>query len=47
MEKQGVLGNDLLFTHKERVTATAVTERTVNNINIERVGAFVQAQQTR
>jgi hypothetical protein len=42
MEKQGVLGSDLIFTKEDRETAAAVTAQTVTNIHIAQVGAFVQ-----
>jgi hypothetical protein len=41
MEKQGVLGNDLLFTPEERAKSTEVTEKTV--IHIGQVGAYVHS----
>lgn len=42
MEKQGVLGHDLLFTEEERDKSVLATAQTVNNFNIGQVGAFVQ-----
>jgi hypothetical protein len=42
MEKQGVLGHDLLFTEEEREKSAVATAQTVNNISIGQVGAFVQ-----
>lgn len=42
MEKQGILGADLLFSEQERTKSGAATAKTVTNIHIEQVGAFVQ-----
>ena len=42
MEKQGVLGNDLIFNEEERAKSAAATAQTVNNIHIAQVGSFVQ-----
>jgi hypothetical protein len=40
MEKQGILGNDLIFTPEDRMKAA--TTHPVNHIHIGKVGAFVQ-----
>jgi hypothetical protein len=45
MEKQGVLGKDMVFTAEERAKSVAVTEKAVSNtaIHIGQVGTFVQS----
>jgi hypothetical protein len=43
MEKQGILGTDLMFNEQERAKSEAATQKTVNNIHIRNVGAFVQS----
>ena len=45
MEKQGVLGNELTFTHGEREKSASVTAQTVTNFHIGQVGALVQNAQ--
>jgi hypothetical protein len=45
MEKQGVLGDGLIFSEEDRVKSALATASTINNINIEQVGAFVQSVQ--
>jgi hypothetical protein len=45
MEKQGVLGDGLIFSEEDRVKSALATASTINNINIEQVGAFVQSAQ--
>jgi len=42
MEKEGVLGNDLVFSPDDRAKSAAVTAQTVNNFHIQQVGALVQ-----
>jgi len=42
MERQGVLGQGLVFNHEERKKSVIATAQTVNNINIGQVGSFVQ-----
>lgn len=42
MEKQGILGENLMFPPEERETSASVTARTVNNFHIEQVASFVQ-----
>jgi hypothetical protein len=42
MEKQGVLGTDLMFTADDREKSAAVTAHTVNHFNIANLGALVQ-----
>jgi hypothetical protein len=43
MEKQGILGADLVFNEEERAKSAAATANTVNNIHIRHVGSFVQS----
>jgi hypothetical protein len=43
MEKQGILGANLMFNEEERVKSAAATAQTVNNIHIAQVGSFVQS----
>ncbi|HBK09401.1 MAG TPA: hypothetical protein DDZ81_26655 [Acetobacteraceae bacterium] len=43
MEKQGMLGNDLVFNEEDKEKSARVTEGVVNNIHIAQVGSFVQA----
>jgi hypothetical protein len=43
MEKQGILGADLIFNEEERAKSAAATAATVNNIHIGQVGSFVQS----
>jgi hypothetical protein len=45
MKKQGVLGDGLIFSEEDRVKSALATASTINNINIEQVGAFVQSAQ--
>ena len=40
MEKQGILGENLIFSEEERKKSASLTAQTVNNINIAQVGAF-------
>jgi hypothetical protein len=42
MEKEGVIGKDLMFTDSDREKSREVTAHTVNNFNINNVGALVQ-----
>jgi hypothetical protein len=43
MEKQGIVGKDLIFTPEEREKSAAVTEKVIHNqIHIGQVGSFVQ-----
>jgi hypothetical protein len=42
IEKQGVLGHDLLFTEAELAKSVSATAQTINTFNIQQVGAFVQ-----
>jgi len=42
MEKQGVLGNDLVFNEGDKEKSAQITESAINNIQISHVGSFVQ-----
>jgi AbiTii len=42
MEKQGILGENLMFSPEERKRSTSVTAQTVNNFHIQQVASFVQ-----
>ncbi len=42
MERQGILGEGLMFTKEDKDKSALVTANTVNTYNIQQVGAFVQ-----
>jgi hypothetical protein len=42
MEKQGVVGNELLFSEIDKKKSETLTAQTITNIHIGNVGAFVQ-----
>lgn len=43
MEKQGILGSDLVFSEEDRRKSTQLTESVVTHIHIGSVGSFVQS----
>jgi hypothetical protein len=42
MEKQGILGENLMFSPEDREKSELVTAKTINHFNINQVGSFVQ-----
>lgn len=45
MEREGIVGENLIFSSEDRRKSSVVTEKTVNNFNIGHVGALVQNAQ--
>lgn len=45
LEKQGILGENLLFSREDEKKSKAVTDKTVNTFNIGQVGAFAVASE--
>jgi hypothetical protein len=43
MEKQGVLGENLMFSPEDKKKSEAVTAQTINHFSIGQVGSFVQS----